>query len=289
MNFISVAISVLLTNFFIRFIINILPFRKKRFWHLIIISLYDASVLITYTKLTFDSLAAMNSYNLALILEGVGGILGVVIAYITTLMVVLDGVKIFKSKRLKEFERGYNLKDGKSLPKNIVGGVFMLLFLLLIGYSIFLIINYDKLLLTTIIGSIIIGLIFLGLSIYFFISGKAVHQTIKAQKLMLVINLPFETLTYIAELNKTLSENEALGKMNEMYYLDELGLLITPSDKFIVKGMKADSIPQEYLSSIKMQKLDNRYDYITSNYKKYSRMKITIDENGNIIKNQPIK
>ena len=246
-------------------------------------------MLVTYTKFTFQSILAMDTYGLPLILEGVGGMLGVIIAYICTLMVILDGVQIFKSKRLKEFERGVNLKDGKSIPKNIVGIVFMILTIVLVGYSIFLMINFDKLLITTIIGSIIIGLIFLGLSIYFLISGKAVHQTIKAQKLMLVINLPLETLTYVAELNKTLTENEALGKMNEMYYLDELGLLITPSDKYIVKGMKADSVSDTYLSSLKMQKLDNRYDHITSNYKKYSRMKITIDENGNIIKNQPIK
>lgn len=283
MNIISVALSLLISNLFIRFIINILPFRKKRLLHLIIISLYDLSSLLTYIGVFFVST------DISTILYGIGGILGVIIAYITTLMVILDGVRIFKSKRLKEFERGVNLKDGKSLSKNIVGIVFLILFAVLIGYSIFLFTNYNSTLLVTLIGTMVIGLIFLGLSIYFFISGKAVHTTIKAQKLMLVINLPFETLTYVAEINKNLSENEALGKINEMYYLDELGLLITPSDKYLVKGMKADSIPNDYLESIKMQRLDNRYDHITSNYKKYSRMKITIDENGNIIKNQPIK
>ena len=283
MNFISVAISMLISNLFIRFIINILPFKKKRSCHLIIISLYDLSSLITYIKVFFTPT------DITTILYGIGGILGVIIAYITTLMIILDGVRIFKSKRLKEFERGVNLKDGKSLPKNIVGFVFVALFLVLIGYSIFLIINYNPTLLSTLIGSILISLIFLGLAIYFFISGKAVNTKISSNKLMLVINLPYETLTYIAEINKELSENDALGKMNEMYYLDELGLLITPSDKYLVKGMKADSIPNEYLESIKMKRLDNRYDHITSNYKKYSRMKIVIDENGNIIKNQPIK
>ena len=53
--------------------------------------------------------------------------------------------------------------------------------------------------------------------------------------------------------------------------------------------MKADSIPNEYLESLKMQLMDDRFDHITNNYKKYARLKITVDSNLNITKIQDLK
>ena len=142
MNFISLALSTFISYLFIRFIINILPLRKKRLWHLIVISLYDLSSLLTYIGVFF---MPTDIYTL---LYGIGGILGVLIAYISTLMIILDGVKVFKSRRLKEFERSINQKEGKSVPKNIVGIIFILLSLVLVGYSVFLFTNYDPTLLS---------------------------------------------------------------------------------------------------------------------------------------------
>ena len=283
MNFISLALSTFISNLFIRFIINILPLRKKRLWHLIVISLYDLSSLLTYVGVFF---MPTDIYTL---LYGIGGILGVLIAYISTLMIILDGVKVFKSRRLKEFERSINQKEGKSVPKNIVGIIFILLSLVLVGYSVFLFTNYDPTLLSTIVGVIILSLILLGLGIFFMISGKALHSNISAHNLMLIINMPDKVLTYTATINKSLSVDEALGKIKDMYYLDEFGLLITPDAKYLVKGMKCESISNEYLDSLKMQLMDDRFDNITVNYKKYSRQKITVDNNLNIIKIQDIK
>ena len=283
MDFISVALSLFLSNLFIRFIINILPIRKKRLWHLIIISLHDLSSLITYVGVFFLTT------DIYTILYGIGGILGVIIAYVATLMIILDGVKIFKSRRLKEFERSINQKEGASIPKNIVGAIFIISVIVLFGYSVFLFMNFDSTLLPTLIGVIVLGLILLGLGIYFIVSGRALHSNIKAHNLMLVINLPSNTLTYTATITKELSVDDALGKIKDMYYLDEFGLLITPNSKYLVKGMKADSIPNEYLESLKMQLMDDRFDHITYNYKKYSRQKITVDNNLNIIKIQDIK
>lgn len=283
MDFISVALSLFLSNLFIRFIINILPIRKKRLWHLIVISLHDLSSLITYVGVFFLTT------DIYTILYGIGGILGVIIAYVATLMIILDGVKIFKSRRLKEFERSINQKEGASIPKNIVGAIFIISAIVLFGYSVFLFMNFDPTLLPTLIGVIVLGLILLGLGIYFIVSGRALHSNIKAHNLMLVINLPSNTLTYTATITKELSVDDALGKIKDMYYLDEFGLLITSNSKYLVKGMKADSIPNEYLESLKMKLMDDRFDHITNNYKKYSRQKITVDNNLNIIKIQDIK
>lgn len=283
MDFISIALGLFLSNLFIRFIINILPLRKKRIWQLIIISLYDLSSLITYASIFF---IATDIYT---ILAGVGGVLGVLIAYIATLMIILDGVKLFKSKRLKEFEREINQKEGTSIPKNIVGIVFLILATILLGFSIFVITKYNPTLLLTLIGALIGFTLFTILGILFIMSGKAVHTKINSSNLMLVINLPSKTLTYTCTINKELSVDDALGKIKDIYYLDEFGLLITPNTKYLVKGMKSDEMSNDCLNSLKMQLMDDRFDHITTNFKKYSRQKITVDENLNITKIQEIK
>lgn len=284
MNFISLAVSVFISNFIFIRIIDILPFiRRKKIWQGILISLADISSILGYVIILITSLTT--NINLTIILEMVGSILGILIGYIAAMMIILDGISLFKSKRLREFERGINQKEGKSLPRNIIAMICLCVSIVLLAYSIITIINYNKDVLISLIGAIIGTLIFSGLSIYFFISGKALYTKVNSSNLILYIKLPDKTVTYYKELSKELTENQILGKIKETYMLDEFGFIITPTTKYAVKGIMVTKLAKDILNDLNMDLLEpNPYQEALSHFQKYNRKKIVLDQNNKITK-----
>ena len=81
-----------------------ITFRNKRLWQSIIISLFCLGEISGYVLIMLE----LYEVELLFILELIGSIFGVLIGYVASMMLVLDGVRLFKSRRLKEFERNLN-------------------------------------------------------------------------------------------------------------------------------------------------------------------------------------
>ncbi len=285
MNIISLAVSTFITNYFIMFIIRILPFRNKRLWQSIIISLFCLGEISGYVLIMLE----LYEVELLFILELIGSIFGVLIGYVASMMLVLDGVKLFKSRRLKEFERNLNNKEGTSVPRWILAIISGVLGIMLFIYGIIISIHYDKQLLITIIGLFLGAIAFLGTSIFFFLSGASKHKVLRAENLLFVVDLDGQKKVYQAKLSKEFTIEQALGKLNELYLLDEYGLIVTPSHHYIVKGIKLEYSARALLETIQMAPYEGNLDEALANFQKYNRKKIILDENNKIVKITQIK
>ncbi|MDE6946339.1 MAG: hypothetical protein K2P14_04050 [Anaeroplasmataceae bacterium] len=286
MNIISTAISVFISNYIIIAIIRLLPLKKKTLWQTIILSFYNLGSIVGYLWMILSA----NELSLLLILELLSSILGVVIAYTASMMIVLDGIVLFKSKRLREFERSYHQKDGTSIPRNILAVISLSLSIALFTYGIVSLLNYDKRLLISCIGTFLGMAIFLGLAIYFFISGKAQHKTIKAENLLLIVQIEDKKILLAAELSKDQTLETLLSPLADIYILDEYGLIVTPHMRYIVKGVKLDYLSKDILKSLQMQPFtDSVLNEALKEFQKYNRKKIILDENYSIKKISIIK
>lgn len=286
MNIISLAISTFISNYIIMFIIRVLPLRNKRIWQSIVISLFCLGEIIGYV------LIFVTPYNLDLItiLEVIGSIFGVLIGYVASMMIVLDGISLFKSKRLKEFERNLNNKEGTSFPRWILAVISCCLGLMLLIYGIITVVNYHSKLLLTIIGLFVGAVIFLGVGIYLFISGAPKHKNIRAENLLFIVDYEGEKKLFEAKLSKEFTIEAALGKLMEVYILDEYGLIITPTNHYIVKGLKLEYSSKHMLDQINMNPYDGKnFDEAIKNFQKYNRKKIILDEQNHVKKITLIK
>lgn len=286
MNIISLAISTFISNYIIMFIVRVLPLRNKRVWNSIIISLFAVGEIIGYLFI----FVASDSLDFIEILEVIGSIFGVIIGYVASMMIVLDGITLFKSRRLKEFERNLNNKEGTSFPRWILAIMSGSLGLMLLIYGIITSLNYDSKLLLTIIGLFVGAAIFIGVSIYLFISGAPKHKTIRAENLLFIVDYEGQKNIYQAKLSKEFTIENALGKLMEIYMLDEYGLIITPYNHYIVKGLKLEYSAKNMLNEIQMSKYEgNVFDEAIKNFQKYNRKKIILDEQNHIQKITIIK
>ena len=285
LNFISVAISIFISNFIIITIIRHLPIRKNQLWQLIIITIYNVGGLI------FEFVGILSyEMNIINILYVLGNVIGVGIGYTATLMIILDRKLIFKSRRLKQFERDLKNNGEKSISRNIISIVCLSIFIILTVYGIISVLHYDSSLLITIIGVFIGAIISLALAIYFFISGMPQHTKIKASNLLFMISLPDDILLYHANLTKEYTLEVALASLQDLFYIDEYGLIITPTERYIVKGIHLETFNQEMNEKIELKRFyDSKFDEAIKNFQKYNRKKIILDENNKIIKISVIK
>lgn len=209
MNIISLAVSTFIFNYIIMAIIRILPLRKKRIWQTAIISVVCFGEIANYLAL----MLLTRETDFLFLLEMVGSVFGVIIGYVASMMIILDGITLFKSKRLREFERNLNHKDGISVPRKVLGSIAITLGGILLVYGIVLLLNYDPALLITTIGVFIGAVCFIGVAIYFFISGAPQHKSIHAEHLLFVVDLDGSKILYQANLSKEFPIERALGSL----------------------------------------------------------------------------
>lgn len=285
MNFISSLISLFVVNTILTLIINALPIRNKRNWQIGVITLVDIGSIIGYAAILFQS-----HFDLLYLLSTLGNILGELTAYVASMMLILEDVKIFKSRRLRQFERDINNKSGRSLPRNILALICFIIFVVLLTYTIISFINYNETILVSLIGSSLGVLVALGLGIYFLISGLPQHKSIKAENILFIINTPTDKIIFEANLNKEFTIDDALGKLYDTYIIDEYGLIVTPTNKYIVKGIKINKFDNDLLAKIQMTKdNDSKFKDVILEFQKYNRKKIILDENNKIVKISNIK
>lgn len=277
MNFISLAVSVFISNYIFMMIIKILPFRNKRLWQGILISVSNLGSIIFYLT------TSLLNFEIITFLYSLGNILGILLAYVASMMIVFDGIILFKSKRLKEFERNLKNKDNHSISKKVLGIVFFALSILLIIFGTLSLLNYDPKLKVTIIGTFIGAIISISLALFFLIKKDNSH--VRGAKFMFIITLPEKKLVFCEEINKENSEAFLLGKINDAYILDDYGILITHENKYMVKGIKVNSISNDYINSINMNTCNYEgYENALLEFQKYNRKKIIVNENKEIVK-----
>lgn len=285
LNFISLAVSVFISNYIMMYIIRLLPIKNKKIVQLVIISLADVGSIIGYIIPLFNI-----EIDVIYLLYTLGNIIGIGVAYVASLMLILENVSIFKSKRAREFERGINNKEGFSIPRYILSCICLGIAIVLYVYGAINLTHYTSKLLVTTIGVFIGGTIALVLAIYFFISGKPQHQKLSAENLLLIIFLPNECKLYQASLTKEFTMSDALKELETIYLLDEFGLIITPKHKYIVKGVKMDQQNINLLSKLPMEEYINHpFTNVIEQFSKYQRKKVILDDQNNIIKITNIK
>ena len=122
-----------------------------------------------------------------------------------------------------------------------------------------------------------------------FRSGASKHKVLRAENLLFVVDLDGQKKVYQAKLSKEFTIEQALGKLNELYLLDEYGLIVTPSHHYIVKGIKLEYSARALLETIQMAPYEGNLDEALANFQKYNRKKIILDENNKIVKITQIK
>ena len=102
MNFLYTFVSAFFVNYLVIWIISLLTTSKKRnLIALIIISIFNLANIILNALSLWDAYLAIASQNAlneytSVLLNGVGNLFASIIAYLATLVLLLDGKKIFK-------------------------------------------------------------------------------------------------------------------------------------------------------------------------------------------------
>ena len=117
MNFLYTFVSAFFVNYLVIWIISLLTTSKKRnLIALIIISIFNLANIILNALSLWDAYLAIASQNAlneytSVLLNGVGNLFASIIAYLATLVLLLDGKKIFKSRRQKQYLNAVNKKS----------------------------------------------------------------------------------------------------------------------------------------------------------------------------------
>ncbi len=286
MQFLYVLLGTFFLNYFIILILNLIGIRNRRKTSLIIISIIDFSYLgyLIYELITYISSDIKGDSLFYLLFLQILNIFAVIMSYVITMSIFYSDIKIFKSKRLKNFEEAYSGK--KSLSTIIFNIILFVLSIMSIVLLIVLIINrniiFDQnkgILIFVIISILLSFIIFVGL----YISIKELKMVNFKKKIMFLIYLPNKVRCFIS--NDRLKIEEALPNLLNDYVFDDYGYLITKKDKYIVKGIRVDIFDDSYLLDSKLIEI-NSISFIDAinKYEKYQRRKIYLDDNGNIIK-----
>lgn len=282
MNFLSQIVSIFILNMMIHTIISYLPLRSKMFWKILIISILNSIDLL----FNFIILFTYKNFEIIFLINVLGNCLAVVVGYIASMAIVLDGIILFKSKRLKQFERDLNNKNHLSIPRNIIALIFCLASMMLLIYAIVTFLNYSNDLLIVLIGTLLVLAIFIILTIYFFISSLPSKNKLKGNTLLFIIKTKDDYLLFSGSIK---GENP-LENIESDYFIDELGMIVTPNIKYIVKGIKVENVHTDLLSRIKLSEEDNKLlKQHLNNFQKYNCKKIILDANYNLIKVKNIK
>ena len=287
MNFLTLFISTFLTNYFFIWIISLFKFRNKRNISAGIISLANLSSIGYYF---YDMIMYFKVQNTAMIIYTVGNILAVLIAYIATLILLFDGVKLFKTKRQREFK---NAIEGKtSITSTVLVITFSILAAVSIIYAIYLSITYNNVYLWNLIGAYTIGIIFVGLSLFVYYNNKPqkAEQVIE-KKIQKVLNRNLIFIIYLKN-KKVVFESqyddnfeELLGDFQRLYVLNNYGIITQNDTAYSVMGVSLEYLDKNTLNTLKMNVCKNeKLLDVVNQFNRFEQKQIIIDVNYNIEK-----
>lgn len=309
MNFLYTFLASFITNYLIIWIISLFSFKNRKIVSLVVISIINIATIVFNALALFEvyvDLASQNdlSSGISYILIEVGNLIANVVAYLATLVLLLDGMKIFKSRRQQQYRNAVKNKANKPAIFAVVA--LTILGLACLTYAIILNVNYETNLLLAIVGAYGMTLVFFGLAYYIFfinftkeknldttstnsnvINATIINKTKVEVDLLFILQLGTNKYYFTGPLDNNNTINTYLGEILNIYVLTDFGNINSPSKKVIVKGIKVDRISEETLKEIKMTRItnpDEKFLNIVSNFERYHLKNIFLDENNNIIK-----
>lgn len=308
MNFLYAFISVFLTNYLCIWIISLFSTKYRKLISAIVISLFNiSSIIYSIYDLWQIYLYAASQNQLqeytAILLVGVGNLLAPIFAYAATLLLLLDGRKIFKSRRQQQYRNA--LKSGFNKQALIAIIILSLLGIGSLVYAIIITMNYSFELLLAAVGAYGMTIIFFGVAYYIFyinftkqknldttstnsniINANIINKTKVDVILLFILQLGVKKYYFTGSLENNKTINDYLGNILNIYVLTDFGNINTPDKKYIVKGIKVDKISEETLREIKMERImpDEKMLNILSNFQRYHLKNIYLDENNNVVK-----
>ncbi len=205
-------------------------------------------------------------------------------AYFLFVYLYFGNVVVFKSQRARQFERTYNGKS--NLIVHITRALMCVLSGLCIGGAILLfIMSHLVYVVVLCIFLLLIAALMIFLVVKSFMASKGSVKTKTSQDKIsnyyFIIITKFET--YLFEGDGTKSFKEAINGLDDIYYIDEYGI-INDGTKKLVYGIRLDDISENYLSRILMNRIYNeRLVNILSTLDKINQKVITVDSDYNII------
>lgn len=283
MNFLSVFVSTFITNYFFSWIISLLPIRNKRKTTIIILSIFN---LISIGYSCYQTINYFILGNISTAIYLAGNLIASLIGYLAIMMILLDGVKVFKTRRQRAFLNSIN--DNKSgIPYYAMIAILLILGTISLVYALITTFNYESKFLWSLIGAYSIAALLFILVMYLLITNfkSKTNPNIKIIK-------NNSALIFILDINgkKTIYESknfndENLKALSDIYYFTDYGYLITPDFKYSVKGIKVDRISADLVKEIKMDIVNNDAILnIINRYQRYQTKTIYIDNNNNITK-----
>lgn len=246
--------------------------------------LIDVYFMVKYFVYAFQT-EEYRSYYLSYGFGELGSILGRLFVYLAFMSIINGSLILFKSKRLKNFQRSY---DGKK-PSVIPGISLILLAVIMATSGVLYFILPEKITVGDLI--IIISLWVLSLVSLFFgiyslvhiISHKTSSIDTKA-RIMFLVYLPDVTRCFIS-FEKTTFEEGLTPDFFQNYIIDDYGVLITKDIKYVVKGIQTPSFDERYITSSKLTEVNPiEFGNSLEQFDKYKRLKITLDDNKNTVK-----
>ena len=279
MNFLYLFISTFLLNYFLMWIVSLLPIKNKRIVSSIIITLTNVGTFIYYMYYFFLYLG----HNLILAVNELGSALAILIAFVATMVMLLDGIKIIKTKRQRAFLNAYR-NNKVTIPFIVVIIIFYLLSLIALGFAIYIMTIYDSKLLIALIGALLAFLIFICLATYLLISNCHSNNNFnKGNNLLFILDINDKRYLYEAAI--TTSIDELLGELANIYILTEYGSLITKDKTYLVRGITIRNEAEFDLKKTKLLPLeDSKLTELSYHFLKYQTLIIKVDENYNILK-----
>ena len=211
-------------------------------------------------------------------------ILAVITSYLMFIYIFYGKNIIIKSARAREFEREFSGK-GKSLLylSRILMSIFAIAFIVI---GIYLLININnKTIIAISILFFLLSLALITMLIRSFIGlkGREKVKTVQAKSNDYCFIIITNYNTYLFENESDISFKEALSGLDELYYIDEFGL-IKGFEKKVIYGLRISNISSEELSKLKMKRVDNlKLENKLKELDKVHQKIITIDEDYNVV------
>ena len=276
MNFLYTLVETFFIDYFIMFIFSLFDFRKKRLVTFLIITIGNGLLVIYFL---YQMIMYVTHYNVELLvlLFYLLDIISVLAAYTLIMIILLRGVKLFKSRRLKRFQNEY---DGKNNNKrNIILSIILLFFgltFLTFGIIVFTLIkNFNVKYVFSLILLFTFAITLSTIGIILLIKIKPVKIRNNKELLMFVVMKDKRIF-----LSDDKVKDDILYPLESKYFLTDFGYLYFKERGknicYHIKGVEAleDS---DYLNINLME--DDKFKFILSELERYNKKEIYLDEN----------
>lgn len=262
-------------------IIDLIPLKKRKIWKIAVCSVVDSFSIITNIYLGIMFLFMDEEVYFMAYVELIANTLGIIIAFIITLMMIFDGTRLFKSRRAKNFENAQKGKNSKIITKRNIGIISV------VGSCIFI-----ALLILSIIGNnvtnIIVFTICLALSLGTFI--YSFFMGLKGIKTVFFIKTKYEMRIFQGSLKSKDNINAYLGRISDYYFINDFGHVLKGKEKYQLCGIILDDFDVNLYGDIKLEQV--QYPFIkeaVKNIDKKTRKTIIFDDDNKIVSIKEIK